>query len=264
MRRQRWIVGLGILSIGLSMMGRVSASPWCGTNRLGIAVSGRWQAGDGSLLVDYFQVFLNDRDVASFRDRVAARYTETALRGILADSPFATARRAAVVSLGLLGSFERSNSILGQALRDSDPAVRTLAEEALWAVWFRAATPENNRALQHVLLMISRGQLDRAEALATRIIGLAPNFAEAYNQRAIIYFHQGRFVESAEDCQRVLSRNPYHIGAISGLAQCQMQLNRPADALKTLRRALKLQPYSDALRETIKSLEVRIESHGSR
>jgi tetratricopeptide (TPR) repeat protein len=153
---------------------------------------------------------------------------------------------------------------LGRALRDHDAAVRRLAEDALWSVWFRADKSEHNQALQQVRLLISRGQLDRAEALATRLIGLAPNFAEVYNQRAIIYFHEGRFAESAEDCQRVLSRNPYHIGAISGLAQCELELNRLADALLTLRRASQLQPYSERLRETIKLLEARLESGGSR
>jgi tetratricopeptide (TPR) repeat protein len=118
--------------------------------------------------------------------------------------------------------------------------------------------------LQQVTLLIGRGQLDRAEALATRLIGLAPSFAEAYNQRAIIYFQQGRYAESILDCQRVLALNPYHFGAISGLAQCQFQLKRPADALETLRRALKLQPHRDGLRETVKMLEARLPVDGSR
>jgi tetratricopeptide (TPR) repeat protein len=242
----------------------MSASAGSETNHLVIAGSGRWEANTGSLLVDYFQRFLNDRDIEAFRDRVVARYTEGTLCRILADSPVVMARRAAVVSLGLMGSFEQSNAALGRALRDRDGPVRKLAEDALWSVWFRADTPENNRALQEVQLLIRRGQLSSAEALATRLLVVAPNFAEAYNQRAIIYFFQGRFAESAQDCERVLSRNPYHIGAISGLAQCQLQLNRPADALKTLRRASKLQPFSEGLRENIKLLEAQVNSHDSR
>jgi tetratricopeptide (TPR) repeat protein len=219
----------------------------------------RSHADTESLLVDYFRAYLSDHDFDAFRNRVAGRYTEEALCGILADSPIVTARRAAVVSLGLLGSFRQSNAPLGRALRDSDPAVRTLAEDALWSVWFRADSPENNRALQEVMQLAGRGQLDRAEALASWIIAVAPNFAEAYNQRAIIYFRQGRFAESVADCQKVLSRNPVHFGAMSGMAQCQLQLNRPAEALKSLRGALKLQPYSDGLRENVRLIEARLE-----
>ena len=139
-----------------------------------------------------------------------------------------------------------------------------MAEDALWAIWFRADTPEHNQALSQVQLAISRDQLDQAEVLVTRLIAGAPNFAEAYNQRAIIYFLQGRFAESVQDCQRVLSRNPYHFGAISGMAQSQVRLNRPQDALKSLRRAFKIQPHHASLRESIRILEAEIESDGPR
>jgi tetratricopeptide (TPR) repeat protein len=213
----------------------------------------------GSLLVEYFRDFLAKRDVDEFRNRVTARYNEGTLGRILAGSPDVSARRAAVLSLGILGSFEQSNASLGQALRDDDLTVRSMAEDALWAVWFRADTPEHNRTLEAVRHLINREQLEQAEKLVTQLIADAPRFAEAYNQRAIVYFIQGRFAESAENCQRVLERNPFHIGAIEGLAQCQIRLNRARDALKSLRRALKLRPHNSALRESILELEKQIE-----
>ncbi len=154
--------------------------------------------------------------------------------------------------------------MLGKALSDDDVAVRSMAEDALWAIWFRAGTAEHNQILNQVRIKISREQLDQAEVLATRLIDVAPNFAEAYNQRAIVYFQQGRYNESVADCQRVLQRNPYHFGAISGMAECQRQLKRPQDALKTMRRALKLQPHRTALREIIRILEAEIEPDSPR
>jgi len=218
----------------------------------------------GSLLVDYFKAFLKDQDLETFRARVEARYTEATLCRILAGSRNATARRAGVLSLGILGSFEGSNPVLGRALADSDPIARAMAEDALWAVWFRADSPENNQMLDQVRVLIGRQQFKEAEALATHLIAIAPNFAEAYNQRAFAYFLQGRLAESASDCERVLTRNPFHIGAVEGLAKCQLGLDRPRDALKSLRRALKLRPHNDSLREMVRSLEASIESDGSR
>jgi tetratricopeptide (TPR) repeat protein len=261
-RRPRFLVALGI-SISLLFMGFSPASALGDTNRQRVMVSGPWEANSANLLVDYFQKLLEDRDFEAFRVRVTAQYTEEMLGRILLFSPTVTARRAAVVSLSFAGGFERSNAALGQALRDSDVTVRKLAEDALWSVWFRADTPENNQALQEAMALIGRGQLRRAETLVNRLITAAPGFVEAYNQRAIIYFHLGRFAESARDCQHVLSRNPYHFGALGGLAQCQMQLEHPSEALKTLRQALKLQPYSDGLRENIKAIQAQVELSGS-
>jgi tetratricopeptide (TPR) repeat protein len=235
-----------------------------GTVRSGIADAAPARQPADSLLDEYFRLYLADRDFEAFRDRVAARYGEDALCRLAADSPGVTTRRAAVLALGALGGFPRSNPVLGRALRDPDPVARQLAEVALWSLWFRADTPEHNRTLERVKQLAGQGELNRAEALATRLIIAAPGFAEAYNQRAIIYFEQGRFAESARDCQRVLSINPYHFGALGGLAQCQLQLNQPAEALKTLRRALRLQPYHAGLRENLKFLEARVELDGSR
>jgi tetratricopeptide (TPR) repeat protein len=223
-----------------------------------------WEGQNSSLLLEYFKKFLVDRDVEAFHDRVAARYNEGTLCRILACSPNVASRRAAVLSLGILGSFAQSNAVLGRALRDNDVAVRGMAADALWAIWYRADTPEHNQMLLQTRLSISRQQLRQALALVDRLIAVAPNFAEAYNQRAIIYFQQGRFAESVQDCECVLSRNPYHFGAISGMAECQLRLNRPRDAIKTLRRALKLQPYQTELLETIRILELEIDPSGTR
>jgi tetratricopeptide (TPR) repeat protein len=229
------------------------------TSRVGMGVSSMAEAQSGSLLVEYFRDFLAKRDVDEFRNHVAARYNEGTLGRILAGSSDVSARRAAVLSLGIMGSFEQSNASLGRALRDDDLAVRSMAEDALWAVWFRAGTPEHNRTLEEVRHLINREQLAKAETLVTRLIADAPHFAEAYNQRAIVNFFRGRFAESAEDCQRVLERNPFHIGALEGLAQCQIRLNRAQDALKSLRRALKLRPHNTALKESIHELEKKFE-----
>ena len=209
-----------------------------------------------SVLIDYYETFLRDQDVEHFRRQVAARYTEGTL-GRVVDSGGITARRAAVLALGLLGTYESSNSVVARALGDSDPTVRELASNALWAIWFRADTPENNATLEQVRDLLRQERCDDAIELAAKLIKRAPAFAEAYNQRAIAHFILGHFDESASDCRKVLELNPHHFGALGGLAQCQVRLNQRVEAIKTLRRALKLQPFSEGLREAIAALEAQ-------
>jgi tetratricopeptide (TPR) repeat protein len=207
-----------------------------------------------SVLVDFYEGFLRDQDIEHFRRQVASRYTEGTLARVI-ESGSTPARRAAVLALGLLGTYDASNGVVARALRDTDPTVRTLAMNALWAIWFRADTPENNATLERVRELLGQERSDDAIDLADKLIGRAPKFAEAYNQRAIAYFLLGRFDESAADCRRVLELNPYHTGALGGLAQCQLRLNQRQEAIKTLRRWLKLQPFSEGLRERIVELE---------
>ena len=206
-----------------------------------------------ALFIDYFETFLKDRDVEEFRGRVLARYSEGTLCRLL-QSGDESARRAAVMSLGLIGSYE-SNPVVARALRDRDPVVRRLAQSALWAIWFRADTPENNTELDQVREILNQGHANEAIQRATRIIRRSPKFAEAYNQRAIAHFGLRQYPESAADCRQVLEFNPFHIGALAGLGKCYLELGLRDEALATFRRAYELQPFDDDLKSTIQVLE---------
>ena len=51
--------------------------------------------------------------------------------------------------------------------------VRTMAESALWAVWFRADSPENNQTLEEIRFLIGNHRLEPAIDLANRLIARA-------------------------------------------------------------------------------------------
>jgi tetratricopeptide (TPR) repeat protein len=207
----------------------------------------------GSLLVAYYDTFLRDQNLSTFRQKVLGRYMEGTLARLSDDGDTQT-RRAAVFALGLVGSYQL-NPTVARALRDPDPTVRSLAENALWAIWFRADTAENNAALELVSLLIGHQEYRKAALAATRLIEHAPRFSEAYNQRAIAEYHLGQFQASAEDCRLVLEHNPYHIGALAGLAKCLLRLDRRDEAIETLRRSSRLQPYNEELKNFISALE---------
>ena len=94
-----------------------------------------------------------------------------------------------------------------------------------------------------------------ASALALSGPVQAQNYPITPNQRAIAEFHLGLFQASAEDCKRVLERNPHHIGALSGLAKCLLRLDRREEALEVLRRSSRMQPFNEDLRILIAALE---------
>jgi tetratricopeptide (TPR) repeat protein len=139
-----------------------------------------------------------------FKKQVETRYSEGTLHRLLHSNDGQT-RRAAVLALGLTGSIKRSNAILAGMLQDSDRGVRQLASDALWALWFRADSQENNQELHR--LMNLRDRRKKRSALDA-LIGRAPNFAEAYNQRAIVHFQNEEWQKSITDCERVLKLNP--------------------------------------------------------
>jgi tetratricopeptide (TPR) repeat protein len=199
-----------------------------------------------------------------FKREVEARYTEGTLQRLL-DSPHTPARQAAALALGLLGTM-KANEALAALLHDEDVLVRQLATDALWAIWFRSAQPENIEELQRLMRLSSQGEATTEELLAgyEALLEKAPDFAEAYNQRAILHFRLGEWQKSAADCEKVLKLNPYHFGAAGGLAQCQMKLKRLRPALKAYRRAFRINPNLDGVHDVIQSLERLLGEEGKK
>jgi tetratricopeptide (TPR) repeat protein len=163
-------------------------------------------------------------------------------------------------ALGLLGTMNACAGVAAR-LHDEDRDTARLAADTLWTLWFRGDTPANNQELQRFARMRDREQaLTGIDALVQR----APEFAEAYNQRAIIYFRQKKFDRSIADCQKALELNPFHFGAQAGLGQCYMQMRKHRAALKAFRAALRLNPHMDGVAETIRALENALGEEGRR
>ena len=154
--------------------------------------------------------------------RVQSRYFESALENMLGWAD-ADVRQAATLALGLTGAMD-VNAALAQRLHDDDPTVRQLAADALWSIWFRADTPDNNHELQRLIaLKLTADTRDSILASYQALLQKAPRFAEVYNQRAIVYYRLGEYTRAVADCDKVLRLNPYHFGAASGMAQCFMK-----------------------------------------
>ena len=217
-----------------------------------------------ALLLEYYRVLPERRDgedsrawaarledgLKRFKADVSGRYTEATLQR-LAESPSGQTRRAALLALHLVGTMA-SNEAVAAHLRDEDGQVRQMAADALWAIWFRAGSEENNKELQRALQ-----QQDPKQGLSvlSALIRKAPGFAEAYNQRAILYFQAQEYDKCAADCRKVLELNKQHFGAAAGLARCYLRLRLPEPALKAFRTAYRINPNLEGIQDAIRDLE---------
>jgi tetratricopeptide (TPR) repeat protein len=185
----------------------------------------------------------------AFRDAVAAHYTEGTLQRLLAADDVTT-RRAAALALGLIGT-PAAVPATAAALHDPDARTRRLAADALWQMWFRGGTDDQNARLEEAA---ADPDAARARTALDALIGEAPEFAEAHNQRAIWFFKRGDFAHAVADCETVLRLNPHHFGAAAGMGQCLLKLGRPRAALRAFRQALDINPDLD-LHDVVRELE---------
>jgi len=185
-----------------------------------------------------------------FQRRVQENYSEATLARLLSSGD-PVCRRAAVVALGLNGTMSVNAAVAG-VLHDTDALVRQLANGAMWAIWFRGRGPDQARKLEHIIHLPDKQSVLRGLDVLIRQSG---DFAEAYNQRAIVYYGLGDFRKAVTDCEAVLRLNPYHFGAAAGMAQCLLRLNQPHAALRAFRTALEINPNLDDVEAAVKALE---------
>ncbi|MEM9220184.1 MAG: tetratricopeptide repeat protein [Cyanobacteria bacterium P01_F01_bin.150] len=150
--------------------------------------------------------------------------------------------------------------LLLEDLKQADAAVRDTATQTLWQNWFRQKGEWGLTLLQQSQLAVNSGELDRAELILNDVIRSQPDFAEAWNRRAVLYYLQGRYTAAISDCQHVLDIVPFHFGALHGLGLCHAALKNYRSAIYAFRRALEIQPYAVANQKFLLECTMQLES----
>jgi tetratricopeptide (TPR) repeat protein len=144
-----------------------------------------------------------------------------------------------------------------KAAPDEDSA--KAVEARIWAIWLQ--TPSDTAAL---LMMRAKAamegqQLELAIKLLDAVIKLRPDYVEAWNRRATLYYLQNDYARSLADIQQVLVREPRHFAALAGLGMIMQDLGDDKRALEAFRKALAINPHLEKVPELVKQLSEKVE-----
>jgi tetratricopeptide (TPR) repeat protein len=129
-------------------------------------------------------------------------------------------------------------------LKSEDETRRENAMRELWRIWFNQKGAYGLELLEQSETLLQAGKVDEAEAVLTELIEDQPDFGEAWNRRAVLYYLQGRYRRSLADCQQVVALNPIHFGALHGMGLCYAALGEYTAAIQAFRRVLEIQPHA--------------------
>lgn len=132
-------------------------------------------------------------------------------------------------------------------------------ETEIWIEWSKSGSPAMDLLLQRGKDAMNLGDYPAAIEHFTAIIDHDPAFAEAWNARATAYYMAGEFGPSVADIARVLTLNPRHFGALSGLALILEETGKPERALEVYKAALAIHPHLQGASEAIERLETEAE-----
>ena len=138
-------------------------------------------------------------------------------------------------------------------LKIKDISLSYQIEQKIWKLW---STHDNNEKLTKMLSegskLVNKQKLEEAIIIFSKVIELDPEWAEAWNKRATVFYMIGEFQKSQDDINKVLELEDRHFGALAGQGLVNIQLENYEKAIMSYEKAQEIYP-------TMKSPTIMIE-----
>jgi tetratricopeptide (TPR) repeat protein len=132
-------------------------------------------------------------------------------------------------------------------------------ESRIWAVWMISGSDTCNLLMARAKAVVETKDYDLAIKLLTAIVEINPNYVEAWNERAVVYYLKDDYAHAIADLGEVLAREPRHFGALSGLGLMLQEIGDDKDALNAYRDALKIDPHLEHVPDVVRELSEKVE-----
>jgi len=140
-----------------------------------------------------------------------------------------------------------------------DDVTAKAIEERIWAVWTASPSDTANLLMTRVKTAIEVKDLDLAIKLLDAIVKVKPDYVEAWNRRATIYYMKKDYGNALADIRQVLKREPRHFGALAGFGLILQDIGDDKQALEVYRRVLTLYPRMERIPDLVKTLQEKVE-----
>jgi tetratricopeptide (TPR) repeat protein len=140
-----------------------------------------------------------------------------------------------------------------------DDASAKAIEDRIWAMWLVSGSDTCTLLMARVKDATDDKNYGLAIKLLDAVIAIKPNYVEAWNRRATVYYLKQDYGHSLADLRVVLAKEPRHFGALSGLGLILQDIGDDKDALDAYRKALAIDPHLDNIPEVVKTLTEKVE-----
>ena len=140
-----------------------------------------------------------------------------------------------------------------------DEASAKHVEARIWAMWLQTSSDTAALLMLRAKAAMEAKKVDIALKLLDSVIKLRPDYVEAWNRRATLYYLKNDYTHSLEDIRQVLIREPRHFGALAGLGMIMQEIGDERRALEAFRKALAVNPHLEKVPDLVKMLTEKVE-----
>ena len=127
----------------------------------------------------------------------------------------------------------------------------------IWNIWYEVDDPKVIEYFEKGIQAMRIRNYPLAVRFFNNLIEKDPNFAEAWNKRATVYFMMGDFDKSMQDIIKTLELEPRHFGALDGMGLIFIHQGQYQQAIDVYDKMLEIFPFSIKTmekKESIKSI----------
>jgi tetratricopeptide (TPR) repeat protein len=158
------------------------------------------------------------------------------------------------------GDRSRNIDFLFEALKAApDDEIAKQVESRIWAIWLASGSDTTDLLMNRVKAAIEAKDTALAIQLLDSIIEIKPDYIEAWNRRATLFFAMKDYGRAMTDIREVLNREPRHFGALAGLGMILEELGDDKQALEAFRKALAVNPHMQRIPDQVKTLTEKVE-----
>ncbi|MBP1875093.1 hypothetical protein LPJGGPFB_06103 [Ensifer adhaerens] len=140
--------------------------------------------------------------------------------------------------------------------RDADKA-RELANQ-IRMEWQDSGSATVNLLMQWADKAIADNKQPAALDILDQVITLAPSYVEGWNRRATLHYMMGNYRKSMSDINHVLSLEPRHFGALTGMAEILGSAGKDELALRAWEQLLAIYPADRKAQEQLGELTEKL------
>lgn len=125
----------------------------------------------------------------------------------------------------------------------------------IWGSWGIINDKHSQNVMDSIPLYLATNQYEEAIEALNNIIIKFPDFAEAYNKRATIFFIIGNYNLSMIDIKSTLMLEPRHFGALDGMARILIYYKKYNKAMRVYNEMKLLMPFDKMIDLKIETLK---------
>jgi tetratricopeptide (TPR) repeat protein len=144
----------------------------------------------------------------------------------------------------------------------SDEGTAAEVAAAVERLWQHSGSATADLLLARASAATEAQRTDLAMKLLNAAIELQPDYAEAWNRRAYLFYLQDDYKRALGDIRRVLALEPHHFKALEGLANILQQLGEKKAALEAYESLLKVHPQAPGVKKARDDLKAEVEGQG--